>query len=203
MKKLASLVFAACALNAPVYAHQQGDIFARFGVASVMPNESSDNVLDTGELAIDSNAQLGLTLTYMYTDNFGIELLAATPFTHEVSTAGLGKVAEVTHLPPSLLAQYYFGQANDALRPYVGAGINYTVFFDEEGYGALDGTEVSLDDSFGYALQAGVDYKINESWGVNAALWYINIETDVETAVGTIDTEINPTVAMASLVYQF
>ena len=56
-----------------------------------------------------------------------------TPFSHSVSTPGLGEVAKVKHLPPTLMAQYYFGDANSKVRPYVGAGINYTTFFDEEG----------------------------------------------------------------------
>jgi hypothetical protein len=37
-----------------------------------------------------------------------------------VSTAGLGEVAKVKHLPPTLMAQYYFGDANSKVRPYVG-----------------------------------------------------------------------------------
>ncbi|WP_440902974.1 OmpW family outer membrane protein [Catenovulum sp. SX2] len=190
-------------LTAPALAGQAGDFFARVGVANVAPNESSDVVADTAELSIAGDTQLGLTLTYMLTDNWAVELLAATPFTHDVSVAGLGQVAEVTHLPPTLLAQYYFGDASAEFRPYVGAGLNYTVFFEEEGVGALDGTEVKVDNSFGYALQAGFDYKLNDQWSANAAVWYINIETDVHTAVGTVDTKINPTVAMLGLKYQF
>ena len=89
----------------------------------------------------------------MLTDNWGVELLAATPFSHSVSTAGLGEVAKVKHLPPTLMAQYYFGDANSKVRPYVGAGINYTTFFDEEGRGALAGTDVSVDSSWGMAGQ--------------------------------------------------
>ena len=70
-------------------------------------------------MELDSDTQVGVTLTYMLTDQFGVELLAASPFTHKVSTKGLGEVAEVSHLPPSLMAQYYFGQANSKIRPYI------------------------------------------------------------------------------------
>ncbi|MBL1378918.1 OmpW family outer membrane protein [Zobellella iuensis] len=202
MKKLSLLV--AAALMVPVaHAHQAGDILVRGGAATVSPNSSGDDVLNTGHLDADTNTQLGLTLSYMLTDNWGVELLAATPFSHSVSTAGLGEVAKIKHLPPTLMGQYYFGNAQSKLRPYVGAGINYTTFFDEKGRGALDGTSVKLDDSWGLAVQAGLDVKVAENWFVNASAWYIDIDTDVETAVGTFKTDIDPMVLMVGVGYRF
>lgn len=202
MKKLSLLV--AAALMVPVaHAHQAGDILVRGGAATVTPNSSGDDVLGTGHLDPDTNTQLGLTLSYMLTDNWGVELLAATPFSHSVSTAGLGEVAKIKHLPPTLMGQYYFGNAQSKVRPYVGAGINYTTFFDEKGRGALDGTSVKLDDSWGLAVQAGLDMKVTDNWFVNASAWYIDIDTDVETAVGTFKTEIDPMVLMVGLGYRF
>ena len=109
MKKVLPLLIAAAFASPAVLAHQAGDILVRGGLAFVSPQTSSDDVLGTGELDIDSNMQLGLTLSYMLTDNWGVELLAATPFSHSVSTPGLGEVAKVKHLPPTLMAQYYFG----------------------------------------------------------------------------------------------
>lgn len=119
MKKVLPLLIAAAFASPAAMAHQAGDILVRGGLAFVSPQTSSDDVLD-----IDSNMQLGLTLSYMLTDNWGVELLAATPFSHSVSTPGLGEVAKAKHLPPTLMAQYYFGDANSKVRPYVGAGIN-------------------------------------------------------------------------------
>ncbi|HHO0838077.1 TPA: OmpW family outer membrane protein, partial [Aeromonas hydrophila] len=194
----------AAALASPVaMAHQAGDILVRGGLAFVSPQTSSDNVLGTGELEIDSNMQLGLTLSYLITDNWGVELLAATPFSHSVSTAGLGEVAKVKHLPPTLMAQYYFGDANSKVRPYIGAGINYTTFFDEQGRGALDGTDVSVDSSWGMAGQVGLDMAINDRWFVNASAWIMDIDTDVHTAVGTINTSIDPMAFMFGVGYRF
>ena len=178
MKKVLPLLIAAAFASPAVLAHQAGDILVRGGLAFVSPQTSSDDVLGTGELDIDSNMQLGLTLSYMLTDNWGVELLAATPFSHSVSTPGLGEVAKVKHLPPTLMAQYYFGDANSKVRPYVGAGINYTTFFDEEGRGALAGTDVSVDSSWGLAGQVGLDMAINDRWFVNASAWLIDIDTD-------------------------
>ncbi|WP_270809611.1 OmpW family outer membrane protein [Aeromonas sp. QDB18] len=203
MKKILPLLIAAAFASPVAMAHQAGDILVRGGLAFVSPQTSSDNVLGTGELEIDSNMQLGLTLSYMLTDNWGVELLAATPFSHSVSTAGLGEVAKVKHLPPTLMARYYFGDANSKVRPYVGAGINYTTFFDEEGRGALAGTDVSVDSSWGMAGQVGLDMAINDRWFVNASAWLIDIDTDVHTAVGTINTSIDPVAFMFGVGYRF
>lgn len=203
MKKLVPLSMMLALASPMVMAHEEGDFFMRAGLASVMPNESSEDVVNTGELEISNDIQLGLTFTYMLTDNWGVELLAATPFTHDVSTNGLGKVAEVSHLPPTLMGQYYFGEATSQYRPYIGAGINYTTFFEEEGFGDLEGTSVELDDSFGLAVHTGIDVTINDDWFVNASLWYIDINTDVETTVGTFDTDIDLYVVMLGMGYTF
>lgn len=88
-------------------------------------------VRQPGGFNVSNNTQLGLTFTYMATDNIGVELLAATPFRHKVGTAATGNIATVHHLPPTLMAQWYFGDSSSKLRPYIGAGINYTTFFDE------------------------------------------------------------------------
>ncbi|MGL6531368.1 OmpW family outer membrane protein [Aeromonas hydrophila] len=203
MKKILPLMIAAALASPVAMAHQAGDILVRGGLAFVSPQTSSDNVLGTGELEIDSNMQLGLTLSYLITDNWGVELLAATPFSHSVSTAGLGEVAKVKHLPPTLMAQYYFGDANSKVRPYIGAGINYTTFFDEQGRGALNGTDVSVDSSWGMAGQVGLDMAINDRWFVNASAWIMDIDTDVHTAVGTINTSIDPMAFMFGVGYRF
>ncbi|WP_191601867.1 OmpW family outer membrane protein [Marinomonas algicola] len=203
MKALLSVALVSVLFSSVALAHEAGDLFVRGGLAKVTPHESSDDVLNSGELDIGSDTQVGLTLTYMLTNQFGVELLAATPFTHKVSTAGLGEVAEVSHLPPSVMAQYYFGQEHSQVRPYVGAGLNYTVFFEEEGKGALAGTDVNLDNSFGLAAQVGVDLDLSDGWFANASVWYMDIDTDVHTAVGTVDTEIDPITVMASVGYTF
>mgnify|MGYP002144923380 CR=1 FL=1 len=85
----------------------------------------------------------------------------------------------------------------------LGAGINYTTFFDEEGRGALAGTDVSVDSSWGLAGQVGLDMAINDRWFVNASAWLIDIDTDVHTAVGTINTSIDPVAFMFGVGYRF
>ncbi|MCG9713707.1 outer membrane protein OmpW [Shewanella insulae] len=190
-------------------AHQAGDIIVRAGGVVVAPNESSEDVAGFGEFNISSNTQLGLNFGYMLTDNIGIELLAATPFSHDVSLKGVGKIAETKHLPPTLVAQYYFGSANSKLRPYIGAGVNFTNFFDSEFTNDLDGalTDLSLSNSWGLAAQAGIDYQVNKNWLVNASVWYAKINTDVNFKLAgdavSIETDIDPWVYMVSVGYTF
>ncbi len=192
-----------------VSAHQAGDIIVRAGVAVVAPNESSQDVAGNGEFGVDDNTQLGLNFGYMLTDNIGIELLAASPFTHDISLDGVGKIAETKHLPPTLVAQYYFGSADSKLRPYIGAGVNFTNFFDNEFTNDLNGalTDLSLGNSWGLAAQVGLDYQINKNWLVNASVWYAQISTDVDFKLAgdavTIETDIDPWVYMVSVGYTF
>src|SRR5690606_33287466 len=102
-----------------------------------------------GKATLDSDTQLGLNFAYMVTDKVGIELLAATPFSHDVGVAGLqgglaglnGKLGSIKHLPPTLSVVYYPLNNASAFKPYVGAGINYTWFFDEELSSAAKGKD--------------------------------------------------------------
>lgn len=208
MKSVTKFALLSAALvSAPLaMAHEAGDMFIRGGLVNVMPSVN-DNTGAGLDLDVDNNLQVGVTATYMYTDNIGIELLAATPFTHDI-TAGGTKVGETSHLPPSLMAQYYFGTASSDARPYLGAGLNYTVFFDEKLSTDLDQNgqtdTLSLDDSFGLALQAGVDYNISENLFVNASIWYMDINTDVTVnGAATGDLDIDPVSVMASIGYTF
>lgn len=202
MKKVALLV--AAALMAPsAFAHQAGDILVRGGAITVSPNGDGGDINRAGHVDVKNNTQLGLTFSYMLTDNWGVELLAATPFSHGIDLEGVGEVAKVKHLPPSLMAQYYFGNAQSKVRPYVGAGVNYTFFFDEKSNG-LGGAKVEADDSWGLAAQAGIDMAVTENLFVNGSVWYMDIDTDV-TVEGfeTTKTSIDPIGLMVGLGYRF
>ncbi|HBC3850943.1 outer membrane protein OmpW [Vibrio parahaemolyticus] len=212
-KTICSLAVVAALVSPSVFAHKQGDFVLRVGAASVVPNDSSDKILGSQEeLKVDSNTQLGLTFGYMFTDNISLELLAATPFSHDISTdlLGLGDIADTKHLPPTLMVQYYFGEPQSKFRPYVGAGLNYTIFFDEGFNNKAKNvglTDLKLDDSLGLAANVGVDYMINDQWFLNASAWYANIETEATYKFGgakqKTDVKINPWVFMISGGYKF
>ncbi|MFA0048850.1 outer membrane protein OmpW [Vibrio sp. 10N.261.51.F11] len=212
-KTVCGIAVIAALMSTNVLAHKEGDFIIRAGAAMVSPNDSSGDVLGNSslEFSVDSNTQLGLTFGYMFTDNISLEVLAATPFSHSISVNGVGEVAETKHLPPTFMVQYYFGEANSDFRPYVGAGINYTVFFDESltstGKNDAGLTDVSLADSWGLAANIGMDYMINEDWFLNASVWYADIGTTAtyKTATDTFktDVDIDPWVFMIGGGYNF
>ncbi|MFV0449561.1 MAG: outer membrane protein OmpW [Vibrio sp.] len=212
-KTLCSVAALTLLASGSAFAHKEGDFIVRGGLAAVLPNDSSDAILDSSEeLKVNSDIQLGLTLGYMITDNISVELLAATPFKHDIDTnlVAPSNIADTQHLPPTLMVQYYFGQAESKVRPYVGAGINYTFFFNEgfNDNGKAAGLDnLKLDDSWGLAANLGVDYKLTDDWFLNASVWYIDIDTEASYTAGgtkyTTDVEIDPWVLMVGGGYKF
>ncbi|MFV8463583.1 outer membrane protein OmpW [Vibrio campbellii] len=211
-KTVCGIAVIAALMSTNVLAHKEGDFIIRAGAATVSPNDSSGAVLNdpNTEFSVDSNTQLGLTFGYMFTDNISFEVLAASPFSHNISATGLGEIADTKHLPPTFMVQYYFGQANSDFRPYVGAGINYTVFFDEslnQGAKDLGLSDLSLDDSWGLAANIGMDYMINEDWFLNASVWYADIGTTAKYKFNgqqfSTDVDIDPWVFMIGGGYSF
>lgn len=207
----------------PAWSYDAGDVVVRAGVTSVQPDSGSDPVMvpdlggNTGmNVDVDSNAQLGLNFVYFYSSAWAVELLAATPFAHDIalenSALGLGDGAlgEAKHLPPTLSLVYYPMNASSTFQPYVGVGLNYTVFFSEEFDSARKDqgfSDLALDSSFGLALQAGADFQLNEHWHINASARYIDIATTAEFKVGTssgsVDVDINPMVYTLAAGYKF
>ncbi len=210
MKAAYWALVAAAAFPAVASAHQAGDVIFRVGTATVRPTEGSDNVLGLGSFDINNNTQMGMTLGYMFTDNIGMELLAATPFQHKVGLKSTGTIAEVKQLPPSLMAQYYFGDKQDKLRPYLGVGINYTTFYDTNfnQTGRDAGlSDLSVKDSWGVATQVGLDYNLDDNWLINMSVWWMDIDTEVKFKAGgeqqNINTRIDPWVFMFGVGYRF
>ncbi|WP_085626145.1 MULTISPECIES: OmpW family protein [unclassified Pseudomonas] len=220
----ASLV--ALALAAPAaHAYQAGDMILRAGAITTAPNESSGDLKFDGnkvsgtKATLDSDTQLGLTFAYMLTDHVGLELLAATPFKHTVGVKGLGggldgKLADIKQLPPTLSLQYYPMEPTSRFQPYAGVGINYTLFFDEDLSSARKQqgfSNLKLQDSVGIAGQLGMDYMLTDNLLVNAAVWYVDIDTkasvDGPSALGysktKVNVEVDPWVYMVGLGYKF
>lgn len=182
---------------APAFAQSQGDWTVGIGLGYVNP-KSDNGTLGGAAATIDENTQLTFTGEYFIRDNLGIELLAATPFKHDVSLNG-AYAATVKHLPPTLSLNYHF-PVQGKFKPYVGAGINYTTFFEE----STPGGTIALDDSFGIALQAGADYMISDRGALRFNVRWIDIETDVRLNGNPVGTaEIDPVVIGVSYVHRF
>src|SRR5690606_37202735 len=128
------------------------DFAVNIGAIGVIPNDSSSSLstieqvagLPTGStsVAVDNNVQLGITLDYIINKNWTVELIAATPFSHEISVKGSAinglDIGKTKQLPPTLLLQYHFDTGNDAISPFLGLGVNYTRFFNTEVSGELN-----------------------------------------------------------------
>lgn len=203
------IVFAA-ALGAAVFAfagQANAEVFnnqlnVKFGVAGVLPNEDDNAGLN---IEITDEAVPTLQLEWYFNDNISVEALCCLA-PHTISAPALGEVGDVTLFPPTITAKYHF-MPDAAVSPYVGAGVNYTAFLDEDvalaGFRSLD-----LDDSFGAALQAGVDIPLSERASLNfdvRRIW-ISTEATLTPDVGTplrIDVDIDPWVVSASYGYRF
>ena len=206
MKKTALAIILGGALVASsAMAHQAGSVIFRAGAVTVDANSSSTTKTPIDvDLNVKNNTQLGLTGTYMITDNIGVELLGATPFSHKINatlngSANLGRVAIVKQLPPSLYAQYYFFDADSKVRPYVGAGLNYTRFYHAKSvHPAVTNLDVKKH-SFGPVANLGVDVKLTDNLYFNAAAWYTHIKTTAKFSALGADHEVK--IKLDPLVY--
>ncbi|MGN7999767.1 OmpW/AlkL family protein [Sphingomonas sp. 22176] len=184
-----------------------GDWLVRLRGIVVAPNESSTGItpgIPTGKVGVGDAVMPEVDFTYMATDNIGAELIVSST-RHDLqgreAISSLGKVGHTWVLPPTLTLQYHF-LPKTAVRPYVGAGINYTTFYSTKTSDslnkALGQTSLSLKDSVGYALQAGVDIDLNKKFFLNLDVKYIDMGTTARLNTGGVinqtKVDINPLV---------
>jgi len=142
-----------------------------------------------------------IDITYFFTEHVAAELIAATS-KHTVSAGG-NNLGDVWALPPTLTLQYHF-TPDSKFSPYVGAGINYTVFYGEDD--AAGFSDFDVGNGFGLAAQAGFDYWINDNWGLNLDVKYIDLDVDASVnngALNAYDVDINPWIIGAGVSYRF
>ena len=144
--------------------------------------------------------------SYFFTDNIALELIAATT-RHSIkarnTSLGTVDVGKVTLLPPTLTVQYHFWP-RQAFSPYLGVGVNYTVFFDEKAPGGTV-TSVKYDNSIGVAFQAGFDYNISGNWFLNFDVKQLLLNTTAHLNGNAIqaDVDLNPTIVGVGIGYKF
>ena len=176
---------AVAALGAMAGSAAASDWLFRIGAHNVDPKSNGHPALK-----VESAASLSLSATYFVTDNWAVEVLGALPFEHDIKAPGLnlGKVASTKHLPPTVEIQYHF-MPDGKFRPYIGAGLNYTFFFDKKTTSALAGTKVYLDSSFGPSVDIGADFALNDDWAINVSARWIDIDTKAaSSALGALGT---------------
>ncbi len=172
----------------------------RGAVSNVDPTSSPGSIFDnTARVDIDDTYGLTGTISYFITPNIAADLLVGLPPKHDIIVAG-NKAATTKHLPPILSLQYHFSPES-RFSPYVGAGVNYTYFFDEK----LDGGgDLKLSSSVGLAAQIGADIRLNPQWSIGADIRYADIDSDVKingVKVGNVD--VNPTIYSLNVGYRF
>lgn len=147
-----------------------------------------------------------LDISYFFTDNIAVELILGTT-NAKIKTDGLGDidVGKTWLLPPSLMLQYHVTEFG-AFKPYVGAGVNYSLFYNQSEKAGFTGLDV--DNNFGAVLQVGFDYMFDEHWGVNFDVKKIFLETDwkvEDSPLGPLSgkAKIDPWLIGAGVTYRF
>lgn len=231
---LSAAAVAAMILAVPAVAHEQGTWILRGGAGMVSPK--SDNldfgtvvlvdgtVIENSYIQVDDGSSLILTGTYMLYDNWAIDILGALPFEHDIDLTGTVEGSPVTvptgstkHLPPTISLQYHFSP-DATFQPYVGFGVNYTIFSSEKVNQTVQDAAgllaIELKDSSGFAAQVGADWVFGDNWLLNVDVRYIQIESELLITVddgGNVipglpvpgRVEINPWVYGVSVGYRF
>lgn len=174
----------------------------------VVPDESAKIGIIGGDANISNTLIPELDFTYFFTKNIAAELILGTT-KHDVNTVGSDisavggptsadvDLGSVYLLPPTLTLQYHF-LTEEVFRPYIGAGVNYTIFYNEKQGSVVK--DIKYDNSFGYALQVGFDVMINDTFFVNADIKKLFLKTDVTVDASNLapglsipaDVDINP-----------
>lgn len=195
----------------PAQAFDASRVTARVRAIQIDPADKSDPIgalaVPADKIDVASKWAPDIDFEYAVSERVGIELLLTVPQKHSVIAreTALGnnvKLGTVTHLPPTLTAKYYFG--TDKLRPYVGAGLNFTWFTHDNlavaGVGTLDIDKTS----FGPALQAGIDMSLDDRWSLSLDAKKAWISTDVSlggTQLTTVD--VDPWIVGFGVGYRF
>ncbi|MDA8456467.1 outer membrane beta-barrel protein [Acidovorax sp. GBBC 3334] len=193
----------------------------RAGFTHIAPQVKSGNLSAPSfpGTTVDVGSDTALTggINYMVTDHWAIDVPLGLPFKHEFrgtgAIAGVGKVGETKVIPATVFAQYRFGEANSAFRPYVGLGVTYAKFFKERTTAALNGltggtpanpTTASIDDKWGITPQVGFVWNFSERWFVDAAYYKSFLKTTTHLSSGqSINIRLNPNVFSVGIGYRF
>ena len=212
---LGRLAVAATLATLAAGAHAQGVAGTWFGgiaVTRIAPDVSSGNLSAPSQagtqIDVDSDTKPTLFIGRMITDNISVEVPIGLGFKQTIrgagAIAGVGQIGTVRTLPITVFAQYRFFEPTRRLRPYVMLGLTYAINHDEQGSAALNGvnplnppggTQLSVDNSFGFSPGLGVSYMINERWFVDAQYAKSFLKSKATLSTGqTIEAKINPNV---------
>jgi outer membrane protein len=195
---LSVAVAAGLGLTNTATAYEPGDWLIRAGASYVSPSSDNHDVV-----SVESATNATFNFTYMMTDVWALELLAAVPFKHDLELQNGTKVGSTKLLPPTLSLQYHF-RPTETVQPYVGFGLNYTGFSSEKTTGSLEGSDLDLSNSWGWGVDLGLDIMLNDNWLFNMDVRYLDIDTKATLdgeSLGKV--EIDPMVFGVHIGYRF
>ena len=200
---LAALALAAATAIAAVAPAQAAD--GPWLVRARIVNLDSANKDSTGlDLSINNKVIPELDVSYFFTPNIAAELILTYPQKQDIR-AGDTKIGSLKHLPPTLTAQYHFLPEGN-IRPYVGLGVNYTLFSSVDFIPAVnEALKPGVDSSsFGLAFQAGVDFKLDKNLYLNFDIKKVQIKTDVSSFGAKAGTfKVDPLLVGVGLGWRF
>ena len=182
-----------------------GKWLARARAIAVLPQEDASIKPIHGDVGLNNSYVPELDFSYFFTNNIAAELILATS-NHNAkaqhTAAGNLDLGNVMVLPPTLTLQYHFVNESN-FKPYIGAGVNYTHFYDVNK--GNDVNNIKYKDSFGPALQLGADYALDKNWSLNVDLKKIWMSSDVKINGGNIKADVNvdPIVVGFGVGYRF
>jgi outer membrane protein len=195
MKKLC-IALAVAAVAPFAMAQSAGDLVARFRVVNLDP--VAKETFGGNVVTINSKVIPEVDFAYYVTPNIAAELVLTVPQRQDVLLNG-AKVGTLKHLPPTLTAQYHFTSLG-AIKPYLGAGVNYTIFSSVDLPAGLSIEKSSL----GFAYQLGADFALNKTWSINVDYKKVQIRTDLSNASGKLGTiKVDPTLFGVGVGYKF
>ena len=173
----------------------------RVRAVNLSPANESDPIGGVGaadRVSLSNKTIPEVDFTYFVTPNWSAELILTYPQKHDVKLDG-NTIGSLKHLPPTLTAQYHFAP-EAKINPYLGAGINYTRISDVN----LP-TGLSLDNnSFGFALQAGVDFKLDKNWSLNLDVKKVQIRSDLSfNGTKVSNVKVDPLLVGVGVGYRF
>ncbi|CAN5418012.1 outer membrane protein OmpW [soil metagenome] len=218
--KVSAIALAICASTA-ASAQTAGSWAVELGIDHYTPKSSSGDMsapsAPGSKFDIGSDTQPFVAATYMVSDHIAVEAQLSAPFRQDLtgsgSIGGSRKLGSVRTLLPSVFAQYRFGEAQAAFRPYLGAGLSYAYFHKESGSGALTAltntgsaspTTFQLDNTFGLGLQAGATFAFNDRWFADAAVTKTFLKTTVHYSTRqSQDLKLDPLSIRIAVGYRF
>lgn len=181
-----SAAVAAVLVSTAAFAGDEGNWMMRIRAVDIQPEKKSDAIgalgIPADAVYVESKVIPEIDFTYFFTKNLAAELILTYPQELDVKLKGVGKVGKFDALPPTLTLQYHFMPDSD-FRPYVGAGINYTLISSVNlpVVDAVTGAKSTLSkSSFGTALQVGFDYKIGPNSFINFDIKKVSMDADLK-----------------------